>query len=319
MTLRRALVALLAVQALLVAVTWWPGDRSDLAAHALLDLDPAAVTRIRIARKPAEGQPERWLELARGEGGAWSIESASGYPAQASRVDALLAKLVTLEVRSPIATQTTSHDALAVGERQYGRRIEISTAQGTQTLVVGAATSSSANVRLAGASEVYTAKGLSEWSLADDARSYWDPMYASAPLSELTAVEIHNAQGGMRFTRGDGGWTLEGAPPGTGVDAQAIEAFLTGLVEVRLSEPVGQELEPRFGLDGSLRVGWTVTAENSSIGGGYAVGHEDGASVYVKSDGHPFVVRAPKAGFEKLRSARAEDFLAKPAGEPAPD
>jgi len=314
MRLQRSLAALLVFQVCLVVVSWWPrgGPQEP---HPLFAFQAADVTRVRIARKPAEGQPERWLELARDDGHGWRIESASGYPADPARVDALLTKLTGISVRSPIATRATSHDALQVGERQYGRRIELTTAEGGHELWIGAAASNSVNLRLAGSPDVYGVKGLSEWSLADDARSYWNPIYVAAPLAEITALDVQNAQGPLHFRRNESGWSLEGAPPDRSLDTKAVEDFLGSLLEVRLSEPVGTEPLPAQGLDGSLRVTWTLTSSDSSLGGGYVVGAEEGPSVYVKSDTHPFVVRAAKAGFERLRKARLEDFLTPRAAE----
>ena len=111
MTRTNQILAGLAIaQAALVAFTWWPQDRSASLPHPLLTLDPALVTAIAIAAKPADDEPIEWVELSR-EDDAWALSSASGYPADASKVEELIRSLGALEVRLPIARRESSSAA----------------------------------------------------------------------------------------------------------------------------------------------------------------------------------------------------------------
>jgi hypothetical protein len=316
MTLQKLLSAILVLQIGLVALAWWPEDRSALALRPLLEIEKEEIVELRIARKPTENQEPDPLHLIRGEEG-WALASAGGYPAAAEKVDELLDKLVGLEVRNPIATRSDSHNALDVGEKEYGRRVQLKTASGGVELVVGAAASNSVHVRLSDASEVYVARGLSEWSLGDTARSYYDADYVRADVSELSQLRIHNDNGSLGFVREGEQWRLEGAPEDVVLNQEEIESFLAEVTVVRVAEPVGREIRPDYGLeaDGTgVRVDWAIEAEDQSIAGGYRLGATAGTHTYVKATGNPFVVKAVESRFETLRGATVANFIAEPEG-----
>jgi len=311
MTLRKLLSALLLLQVGLVALAWWPEDRSALALRPLLEIEKEEIVELLIARNPTEGEESDPLHLIRGEEG-WALASAGGYPATAEKVDEVLDKLVGLEVRDPIATRSDSHNALDVGEKEYGRRVQLKTASGGVELVVGAAASNSVHVRLSDASEVYVARGLSEWSLRDGARSYYDADYVRADVSELSQLRIHNDNGSLSFVREGEQWRLEGAPEDGALNQEEVETFLAKVTAVRVAEPVGREIQPDYGLepDGSgVRVDWAIEAEDQSIAGGYRLGATAGTHTYVKATGNPFVIKATESQFEALRGVSLADFV----------
>ena len=227
MSVERLLALALVGQIALAAITWWPSDRSALLPHPLLELAEDPIDELRIASKPAEGEELDWLHLVRQQEG-WKIASQGDYPAQQQKVDQLIESLVGLKVRAPIATRAANHNALKVGDKEYGRRVEITAGELQRELVVGAAKSNSVNIRFADESEVYLAGGLSEWSLRDDARSYWDNSYVSADPNEITAFSLHNDNGTLLFTRGDDGWSLDELPEGASVDSEASLAAWHG-------------------------------------------------------------------------------------------
>ena len=309
MSTLRLLSLALVVQVGLAVLMWWPQDRSALRPHPLLDIPADTIDELRIARKPAAGEELDWLHLVR-EAGAWKIESAAGYPAQQDKVDDLIGKLLGMRVRRPIATRTTSHNALKVGEKQYGRRVEIRAGETRRELIIGAAKSNSVNVRLADEPDVYLASGLSEWSLQDDARSYWDSSYVDANPAEMTTLQIDNEFGTLRFSRADDGWSLDGLPEGALADGDEIERFLRKVATVRLQDPVGSESKPEYGLDSGARVSWTIAAENESVSGGYTVGAARESLRYVKSDNDPFVVEVSESSLKELREATLQKFIA---------
>jgi hypothetical protein len=331
MTLHKLLSGLLLLQVGLAALAWWPEDRSSLTPRSLLEIEIEEIVELRIARKPAEGLEADVLHLVRGEN-AWTLASAGDYPAAPDKVDELLDKLVSLEVQSPIATRSENHNALKVGDKEYGRRVEIGTASGSTELIIGAAASNSVHVRLADASEVYVARGVSEWSLRDNASSYYDANYVQADVSELTQLLVHNDSGTLSFVReageveggtggeaGEGGaaWRLEEAPEGSALDQDEIESFLETITKVRIAEPVGRELKPEYGLEADasgVRVDWAMKAENQSLAGGYRLGASVESHTYVKATDSPFVIKAADSGFEKLRQAKAADFVVEDEG-----
>ncbi len=313
-SLPQILGVLAVAQAVLAVVTWWPADPSAHRLRPLLELERDAIKEIRISGKPVGGEQAASVELVR-EANGWVLRSSAGYPAAPDRVEVLLDQLLALEVGNPIASQSSSHNPLQVGSEEHGRRLEVATDSERITLLLGAATSKSVNVRFADEPDVYRAAGVSEWSFRDVDSSYYDPVYVDADPAELDAVSVSNAHGALRFEKQGEDWTLAGLSGTEVPDSAKIEALLKQLTKVRMVEPVGTELQTGYGLDGRLRVDWTAMLENQSLAGGYKVGADVEANSYVKAVDHPFVVTARSGGFDALRDAKRADFL-QPAAEP---
>ena len=322
MSARRVLVVTLVAQLALAAFTWWPTQPPG-ARRPMFDVPRDAIEEIDISAAPASGasadaKPAS-VALVRQDDG-WRVHSAADYPASPAKVDGLLDSLLGLTTTGPIATHVESHEALKVGDASYGRRIRLVTKGGdTSEWLVGAATSRSVNLRQVGENDVYRATGASEWSFRDDASSYYDPTYVDADVKSLSAATVQNAQGQIRFERQGDAWTLADIAPGETADPDKIDDFLTSLVRVRMTKPVGAEVEPDQGFDGAPRIDWTVAAKDQSISGGYAVGALVDGQRFVKAVDRPFVVRAREASFQRLLAAKRGDFLqAGPPGESGP-
>lgn len=311
-TLPQVLGMLAVAQAVLVVITWWPTDPSAHRPRPLLTLERDAISEIEISGKLAEGAEPVSVELSREEHG-WVVRSAAGYPASPEKVEALLDQLLQLEVGSPIATQTSSHNALKVGAEEYGRWIEVATGSERLSLRLGAATSKSVNVRIADEADVYRAAGVSEWSFRDVGSSYYDPVYVDADPGSLSAVSVRNEHGTLLFEKKADEWTLAGLVRDETADSAKIESLLKQLTNVRMAEPVGKTVRTEYGLDGSLRVDWTANLEDQSVAGGYKVGVELDSNRYVKALDSPFVVTARQSLFDPLRDAKRADFLEPPA------
>ena len=312
----RILGILLAVQALLVAVTWWPSDRSAYVPRPWLEVDVADIDGVEIAARPGENEDLAWLALAR-DGERWTIASKDGYPADTAKVNQLLERLSGMRVRSPIATSAPTHNALKVGEREYGRRVRVRAGDVEREFVVGAAKSESVHVRFAEEDDVYEASPISEFSLSDSAAAYWEADYVSVPAAEITSFSVENESGTVFAQRLEDGWSIADLPEGAVVDGAAIDAFLGEVTRLRLAEPVARETRPDQGLDAGVRISWTLEAEDESVGGGYAVGAESGANVYVKSDTSPWVVLVAATSVEPVRTASPERFTTAAPSAPA--
>ena len=303
----RNLALLLVVQVALAAITWWPSD-PGADRRRVFDFDREAVERIEIGARPVGDATQGPAVLVRG-GDGWSVESAAGYPATPSEIEELLDGLLGLEVGPPIATQEASYEALHVGDESYGRKIAVTADGETSEWLVGAAPSRSVNLREVGEADVYRARGASEWSFRDSSASYYETTYVDANPASFGAVTVRNAHGELRFEQREGVWTLADPAPGESTSSEAIEAFLTAVARVRMTTPVGSEVQPEQGLTDAPRIAWTVVAEDQSVAGGYAVGAEIEGDRFVKADGNPFVVRARKSAVEKLLEAERAQFL----------
>ncbi len=303
----RVLGAIAVVQLVFVAAAWWPREPAN-APHALIDLARATITAVEISRQPIGEEAVDSVRLVRTDEG-WVVQSSADYPAKQVSVDALLDRLLGLKVRRPIATQSASHNALKVGETDYGRRVKIDAGGETLEYVLGAATSRAVNVRKLDERDVYRARGAAEWSFSDVDSSYYDTSYLEADVDSLSAVSIENAHGELRFENLGDRWTVVGIEEGREVDSDAIASFLRIVTRVTMSEPVGRETLPEYGLDEGLRIDWTLKADDQSVFGGYRVGSEEGADVYVKAVDRPFTVKAANRAFSRLREAALAEFI----------
>jgi hypothetical protein len=76
-----------------------------------------------------------------------------------------------------------------------------------------------------------------------------------------------------------------------------------------MTEPVGLQTLPEYGLEDGPRIDWTIIAEDQSITGGYRLGSEIEGDRFLKAVGDSFVVRARESDLEKLLEARRSQFL----------
>lgn len=303
----RSLAIALAIQLVLVGITWWPSDPTA-GQHPVVDLDRDAIERIEISARPAGDEPAESAVLVRDEG-VWKVHSAADYPAAPEKVEELLDSLLGLEAGPAVATQSSSYEPLGVGDESYGRRVSLTAAGEASEWLIGAATSRSVNVRRVGEDEVYRARGASEWSFRDRSASYLDTSYIEADPASFGAVGVRNENGELRFEQTDGVWTLADLQLGEAASSEAISAFLTAVARVRMSEPVGPEVLPEHGIGDGPGIDWTIVAEDQSISGGYEVGAEIDGEYFLKARDNPFVVRARKSALQKLFDAKRSQFL----------
>ena len=230
----------LGVQLVLVALSWWPGDRSATRARPVFDLQRDDIREIEIATRPQGDAAPDPVVLVRDDDG-WTVRSAAGYPATPDRIDDLVDALLGLTTAGPIATQAAGHKALKVSDDSYGRRVRVVADGEPVEWLIGAATSRSINMRRVGEDDVYRARGASEWSFRDQASSYYDATYVDADPDTFEAVALHNEHGDLRFEGGTAGWTLADLAEGELADPEKIHGFLSVVAKLRMSEPVGRK------------------------------------------------------------------------------
>lgn len=309
MITRNFLVGLLVVQSGLLAYQWWPESQSALVAHALLDLDPGAVSELMVQTAPKGDDTEASsVHLVR-DGASWALASAAGYPAESSKVDEVLSSLLDIEVKRPIATQPSRHNQLNVGDATYGRRVKIVADDKSHELVIGSGGSNAVHVRVDGNDDVYSAPGLSEWSIGDQARSYVESEYVQLEPDSLTTLTIHTADRPLSFERKGSDWVLLEIPEGRQPQTSAITSLVRRAASIRMNEPVGKELEASFGFDGGVRVEWTEKTGDDVKAGGYVIGNIAENDGFVKSDASEFVVKVSKWSIERIRDAKLDELL----------
>lgn len=320
--INQILAGVLVVQALLVPFTWSHSGPSVTEPTRLVPFDTNAVTAIEITSPPPEdgGAPSE-LRLERADG-HWGIASADGFPADDSKVEDLLEKLTKLEVRSPIATQAASFNALDVGDREYGAKVKVEAGSSSAELYLGTASSGAANVRVVGKDAAYVARGITVFDASDKVSRWVNTEYVKVDPDTVSSLTVTNEHGTIELVKDESGtWTTPGLPPERMVDATAVSTLLKRAGTVRMTEPAGK-LAPTMGISPTgLGLDWTATTGDTTETGGYRVGGEaPGATpsaglVYVSATGSPFAVKARGSSFKDLRDATL-DTLTKDAPPP---
>lgn len=307
--LHQALVGALLAQAALGVLTWWPDSGAALQLHPLYKVDRGTITALTLTGTPKDGQPPNPVRLEK-EGGSWVLRSMAGYPADETKVGEVLDKLSDIQVRSPIATRPEDHGTLEVGERSWSRKVEITADGKSTTLYLGAATSQSAHVRMAGSDEVYEVRGLSAWSIGDTDRRFFDPIYAEVKADAVRSFSVTSPTGAFQVD-GDGEtWTALDLPAGAQVDGEKVKKLLKKLGTIRMVEPVAREVRPEFGLEAGTTIRWATEGEDGSTAtGALQVGALVDGSYYVKAEEDPWVVKVREGSLKDVMNATLEGLL----------
>jgi hypothetical protein len=316
------LLGILIAQAALAAVTWnasGPAASAGVDRVAALELAADDVTLLRIVGEPkADGAAPDQVELARREEG-WVVASADDYPADTSKVDPILEKLVSMKIGRPIASKAVNHEALGVGTRSYGRRVTLVTDDAEHEVVLGTGARQLSHVRVDGSDEVYTTRDVGVWNTRVDARNYVDVAYLEVDRETLGSVTIRNSHGTLNFSKTDAGWRLAELPAGADQDEAAVAGVVNNLARLSLNTLVGRDTDPAYGLDGGAEVtlGW-VDEDGTSGATRYVVGAAaDERTYYAKADEREHIVTIAKFTAEQATTTKAEDFVKAPT-EPPP-
>lgn len=311
MTTHRILTVALALQAGLAVVTWWPARGAAPAEpRALVDLDAGAISAVEITGRASDGDLPDPVRLERGASG-WTVASLHGYPADEAKVTDLLDRLLELRVRAPVATQPTSHAALEVADDAFTRKLRLEAGGEAVELFLGAGRGQSAHVRRGDEALVHAARGISAWSVADAGRSWIDAAWIDVDRAQLATFALSNAHGAFTLEKGPDGWAAAGDE--RALDPDAVDALLRDLLRLRIRTVAAAEAEPAHGLDGAVRVRWSLA---SGPGGAYEVGAVEDGRAFARQEGRPHVVELSSSAVAPARDTRLEDLLAEAAADP---
>jgi hypothetical protein len=289
MSTRKILGATLALQVVLAAATWWPSSTAPTASSLLVEGGANAITTLAVTPGGDDGETVSMTATD----GTWQITSEQGYPADPEKLGEVLDLLGEITLRTPVATQASSHDKLNVSESSFGKKVELTADGETKTLYLGAATSKSVYLRLEGSDDVYKAKGFSEWGIKDTARSYWPNDAVSFDAASVTQLTVTTPEGALAFTKSDDAWSLKDAPEGVTADTAAVGELVDTVSTVRLAEPIGKVTEAAFGLDRGIHITWTTDIEGVVWNNGITLGAEVDSNFYAQVDDSEFVVKVP--------------------------
>lgn len=308
--LQRILIGILAVQLILAVIVFLPKSQAS-ESKSLLGVKADEITGLTVTDDQGAT-----VKLAK-SGDAWVAADAANYPADAARITPILDKLVAINTGRLIAQTAAAQTQLQVADDKFVRKLELQTANGSQTLYLGsAAGSDSTHVRLAGQGEVYLASDLATWNIAADLLSWIDPVYLSVPAADVTGFTLKNANGEWTFEKdASGNWTFPALAPGETLDATAVSNLLTQVVGLRLTKPLGQADDAAYGLAQPAAV-VTLSAKTADQTKTYtlSVGAQDAGdkSYVVKSSESPYYVRVAEASAKDLVERTRAGFLVQP-------
>ncbi len=315
--LHTILLGALGVQALLAVATWWPRDTGTVEATAMVAFEADAVTRVVVQGSGEDAQP---LDLVK-NGEAWAIASSAGYPAEADKVGDLLDTVLDIEVRRAVATKAVNHDALKVGDKEWGKKVRLEAGAQVIELVIGAASGRASHVRLASEDEVYSVAGLNEWSIKDRPSSYWDAEVVSLDADGATAITIEKRDGTvLELVQGDGGWLFEGeVPEGEMIDPDKLDRLASAACKLRMRDAVGTDALPEHGLEpAAAEVTVTLEEDDATSTYSYALGSTIDGETYLQVPDSPFVVTVSEYTAKDLTEASVEELLLNLDEEPDP-
>lgn len=294
-------------------------------------LDPAKVTRLRIAGEPKDPEDPKSpaqpiVELAK-DGTQWGIASAEAYPADNTKVEELLDKLAKLKSRGTVLTKATYHKKLEVAADDYQRKITLTVDGKELTFFLGSSPSfKNVHLRKDGSDDVVQAGELTTWEAGTRAWDWVDRAYVKHSEKDVWGLTIQNKNGTMRLDRGaDGAWAVQGITEP--LKKSVVDDLVRKSSSMNLEEPIGKTEKPEYGLAAPLAT-ITLTTGTSTIAGKLpdttktdtiAIGAKSDSDnrYYVKASTSPYVVQVASWAVEPLINKGPKDLVEDKKPEPA--
>ncbi len=291
------LIVVLVVQLTLGALVLWPrAPEATVSAPLFPDLQMANIATVTVT-DAEEGQ----IAL-RQEAGEWHIVSADDYPADATRVEEVLGKILGLTTARLVTRTAASHERLQVAADNFAARVELETQAGADyTLYLGSSpTYGSTHVRLEGSDETYMTSDVSAWEVNTSAATWADTTFLSIPLEEISALTLENSNGTFVFSKNSAGeWTMEGLNADETLNQAEVTALARRLAPLYMTKPLGREEQPEYGLATPSAVATVEWGESTAT---LRVGalNEENFSYVVSSSTSPYYVEVSQYSVEDL-------------------
>jgi hypothetical protein len=317
MTRRNVILSvLLALQLLLVVVLWWPRGSTASAGKLFADLDPNSVSSLSVA------DDTRTVRLEKVDG-KWVLPAADNYPVNELRVSDLLTKLVQIDTRRLVASNSASHNRLQVSDDTFVRKVDLTTNDGdTLTLLVGSAPNARAtHVRSADSDAVYQTGALSTADVRSDVGNWIDTVYLQNANDAVRGLAVENVSGVLRFDQGvDGSWEIVGLADGETTNQESVKSLVNQLNTLNMIEPLGKEIKAEYGLEQpaamitlTVQPTTTTTAQTITLAVGTKAIEDN--SYPVKSSTSEYVVKVAGFTLDGFVNKQRGDFVTLP--EPA--
>ena len=308
--LNQILIVLLVVQLALVSFIFWPRPTSEAQGGPLLaDFNADEVVALTIA--DAEGN-----QLILGKNGEeWVLPEAGDFPVDGEKVTPFLEKIAAMQADRLVTQTEGSHQRLQVAADDFNRRLELTLANGaTDELYVGSSAGAAAtHVRADGQPQVFLTGELAAWDANPQVTAWVDTLYFTVPQTATTGITLKNQNGTFEFEKEGDTWTMAGLAEGETLDQAAVSALLNQAGSVRLTDVLGSEEQPTFGLGEPLATVTLVTADGTYT---LRIGARDEAtnSYAFSASNSPYYVRVAGWAGDAFVDKTQADFLEEPAG-----
>ncbi|MEW6500089.1 MAG: DUF4340 domain-containing protein [Thermodesulfobacteriota bacterium] len=310
----RILLGLLCLQVVLIAIVFMPRPQGGAAKVFFEGLKPEAVARLTVAT--ADG---RTLSVSR-QGKGWVVESPPHYPADRDKIENLLTRLVGLRSDRLVAQTGEAHNRFQVGPSRFGQKVTLTlTAGGERILYLGSSPNyTSVHVRAEGDDKVYLVNELAGWQVPADEKFWLAREYVAVNPEALREIRLVNSAGAFRLVKGEKGWRLAEGGAGSALDGAKVQAFVTAASRIALTDYLGQEERPEYGLTRPLATLVLATREGTVT---LAVGAREekgalGGTYVMKSSTSPFYARGGSAVLAPLVGGKVADLVAGNAAAP---
>ena len=301
------LTIILILQIGLAAVVFWPRSAatSERGEALLSGFTSDVVQQIEI--EDADGDT---ITLAKSDVG-WGLPEIDDYPVDGSKILNLVGGLLSITSDRLIARTDASYRRLKVAADDFERKIVLSSNQGElSTIYVGSSPSfGSAHVRVASEAETYLTGDFAAHQANADAASWVDTAYLSVPKEEIQRIRLENANGMWEFEKDeDGNWTIEGLEGGEQLVTSAMTNLENRASSVTLSEPLGLEKKPEYGIDIPTAI-LVVRTEDESITLRVGALDSESGTYVVRSSQSEYYVRVSEFSLQALVENSQEDFV----------
>jgi len=310
------LTVILVVQIALAAAIFWPRTVASGAESGPLLADFQAVEVTSMTISDADGNQ---FTLAK-SGDEWVLPEADNFPANGEKIEPLLENVEAIQTNRLVTRTEASHRRLQVAADDFNRRLELSLSDGrSHKLYLGSSAGANAtHVRADENPEVFLTDDLSSWDANPQASAWIETLYFTVPQTATMALTLENANGTFEFEKEGETWTMQGLAEDETLNESEITRLVNLASSVRMTEPIGQEAQPSFGLDDPLA---TITIKTGDETYTLRVGAKSEAdnSYVMSSSASPYFVRVAQFTGDGFVTPTRDSFLTPPpTAEPGP-
>lgn len=250
--LNRNLSLVLLLQVILVLGVWWPKNSKTMThPNPLSSVDFSNISHVEIFQGGAT--PKR-LVLEK-KAGVWVVPDQEGFPADEKMIDRAFAQLKSLALNVPVANQPSSHKKLQVSDDDFQRKIIFENGEKSKPLGFYLGSSpqfKQVYLRAMGDDAVFASDQVSPFDFSVEARDWVQKSLMGISSEMLQSITIKRGQETLSFSKTEkkdektaAFWVLNGKE----VEPGAMDPILRNLADLQLTQVLGQQEKPEFGLD----------------------------------------------------------------------